>query len=71
VLTLAVVALHAQRPAGAVDHDHSVQAVGLAGAAEIFERFPGTVATYSHSTQYIDPLERRGPGTRISCDWFR
>jgi hypothetical protein len=48
-----------------------VQAVGLAGAAEIFERFPGTVATYSHSTQYIDPLERRGLGTRISCDWFR
>ena len=41
VLTLAVVALHAQRPAVRVRHDDRVQAIDLAGAAEVFDLFAG------------------------------
>jgi hypothetical protein len=37
VLTLAVVALHTQRPAGLVRHDDGVRAIDFAGAAEVFD----------------------------------
>ena len=45
VLALAVVALHAQRPAGAVRHDDGVQAIDFAGAAEVFDFFAGAVGS--------------------------
>jgi hypothetical protein len=41
MLTLTKAALHAQRPAGVVNHDHRVGSVGLAGAAEIFDLVSG------------------------------
>jgi hypothetical protein len=41
MLALAVVALHAQRPAGPVHHDDGVQAIDFTGAAEVFDFFAG------------------------------
>jgi hypothetical protein len=45
VLTLAVVALHAQRPAATIDHDDGVQAIDLAGAAEVLDLLAGAVGS--------------------------
>ena len=41
MLTLTETALHTQRPATLVDHDHRVRTVGLASAAEILDLIPG------------------------------
>jgi hypothetical protein len=41
MLTLAVGALHSQRPARLVDDDHRVRTIGLAGAAEVFDFLAG------------------------------
>ena len=44
VLAVAVAAVDADRPAVGVGGDHRVHAIGLAGAAEVLDRFAGAVA---------------------------
>jgi hypothetical protein len=48
VLALAKPAHHANRLAVGVGSDHRVHAIGLARAAEVFDRFAGTISTRCH-----------------------
>jgi len=48
VLAVAVAAVHANGPAVFVGGDHRVHPVGLAGSAEILDRFAGAVTSWVH-----------------------
>jgi hypothetical protein len=48
VLAVAIPAVDADRPPVAVGGDHRVHPVGLAGTAEILDRFTGAVASWLH-----------------------
>ncbi len=58
VLAVAIAAVDADGPAVCVGGDDGVHAVGLAGAAEVLDRFPGAVTAWVHVGCY----DRRDAG---------
>jgi len=57
MLTVTVIAIDAQRPAAAVDDDHGVRSIELAGAAQILYRVTGPIHARHRHGGIIPPMK--------------